>query len=227
MLDLIRSFTKDRLRVGIAAVMFYAAFQIFADILSLKVTTMFGLTFGAVFFVYPLTFTFRDLIHKTLGVKAARIVIVSALAINVVMLLIFEVYLRMPVVAYDEFQVMVQDASSLVFGSIWRIVLASIIAEFISEMLDTEIYQRFVNKFGQKHQWGRVLFSNAIAGPIDVIIFNTIAFAGLFSTQLLVNLSKTEIFIRILMAVVSIPLIYLAPQFDELKGKVKNTLSLD
>jgi len=201
-------FKTDPLRMGVSAIMFYLAFQIFADILSIKVTQVAGLTFGAVFFVYPLTFTFRDLIQKFLGKKVARTVIVTALAINLLMVLIFQIYVMMKPAPGNEF---VQDAVSLIFGSTWRIILASIVAEFISEMVDTNVYSKWVNKFGQKHQWGRVLFSNIVAGPLDVIIFNLIAFSGLWPWDLIVAVTKTEFVIRIAMAVVSIPLIYIAP----------------
>ena len=198
----------DPLKLGIVAIMFYLSFQIFADILSLKATSFFGLTLGAVFFVYPLTFTFRDIMHKVLGKEVAKLVIYTALSINVVMLGIFWIYVNMPVAEGSEWA---QPASELIFGNIWRIVVASVVAEFISEMMDTELYQRWVNKWGEKHQWGRVLYSNTIAGPLDVILFNLIAFTGLWETSLILAVVKTEILLRICMAVVSIPLIYLVP----------------
>lgn len=208
----IRQWFTNPVRMGIAAIMLYTAFQVFADIMSLKATSFFGVTFGAVFFVYPLTFTFRDMIHKTFGKGIARVVIITAVSINLLMVLIFEVYLRMPVVATDEFQVMVHEASELIYGSIWRIVLASMVAEFVSQMIDTELYSVWVRRFGERHQWGRVLFSNAIAAPIDVVIFNLIAFVGLWGNDLILTVTKTEIVIRLVMSVISIPLIYLQPK---------------
>ena len=181
---------------------------------------VFGLTISAAFFVYPMTFTFRDLIHKFMGKGVSRMVIKIALLINVIMLGIFWIYVKLPPVAGTEF---VQDAVSLIFGSLWRIVLASVLAEFISEMIDTEVYQAWVNKFGEKYQWGRVLSSNIIAGPIDITAFKLIAFLGVLPMGVVFANIASEMLLRLALAVISIPLIYIAPspKTDKLKMFVR------
>jgi len=193
-----QEFVSNPWKVGIVAVMFYLAFQVFADILAIKQTTLFGLVISPAFFVFPMTFTLRDVMHKYIGKQGARLVIVTALVLNAIMLLIFQLYVKLPAVAGTED---VQSAVSLIFGSMWRIVAASILAEFASEMMDTEVYQAWVNKFGEKHQWGRVLFSNLVAGPIDIVVFKLVAFANIGGEMLL----------RVILAVATVPLIYLAP----------------
>jgi len=208
-------------KMGIISIMFYLAFQIFSDILALKQIEVGWLTLSPVFFIYPLTFTFRDMMHKVMGKQVSRIVIVTALVLNFVMLGLFRIYVS---TAPAEGSAAVQGAVETVFGSVWRIVLASITAEFISEMVDTEVYQRWVNKFGEKHQWGRVLFSNMIAGPIDIIAFKVVAFAGIWPTAMLFSNLRTEFLFRFVLAAVSIPFIYLVPtpkqqQFKEFLGR--------
>ena len=59
----------------------------------------------------------------------------------------------------------------MVLAPVWGIVVASIIAEIASELIDTEAYSRWVARFGEDKQWGRVLFSNAIAIPVDSAVF--------------------------------------------------------
>jgi queuosine precursor transporter len=146
--------------------------------------------------------------HKYIGKQGARLVIVTALALNAIMLLIFQLYVKLPAVAGTED---VQAAVSLIFGSMWRIVLASILAEFASEMMDTEVYQAWVNKFGERHQWGRVLFSNLVAGPIDIVVFKLVAFAGWLPMSVVWANIGGEMLLRVILAVVTVPLIYLAP----------------
>ncbi|MCZ7671104.1 MAG: VUT family protein [Chloroflexi bacterium] len=60
----------------------------------------------------------------------------------------------------------------------WRIVLASILAEVISELVDTEAYHWFVTKVTKEKQWARVLVSNSASIPIDTAIFALVAFGG-------------------------------------------------
>ena len=54
--------------------------------------------------------------------------------------------------------------------------MASIAAEVISELVDTEVYHWFVTRVTTRFQWLRVLTSNSISVPIDNLIFAVGAF---------------------------------------------------
>lgn len=203
-----KEFRTNHWKMGIVSIMFYLAFQVFADLLAIKMTSFAGLTVSAAFFVYPMTFTFRDLMHKFMGKKVSVIVIKTALLINIVMLGVFWIYVNAPPVPGTED---IQASVSLIFGSMWRIVLASVLAEFVSELVDTEVYQAWVNKFQNKHQWGRVLFSNIVAGPIDITVFKLVAFLGWLPMGVVFANILSEMLLRVGLAIVSIPLIYIAP----------------
>ncbi len=68
--------------VGIAA---YVAAQMLSDIASLKIGVVAGLSVDMGTFVYPLTFTLRDLVHKSVGKKNAQTLIVLAAGVNLFM----------------------------------------------------------------------------------------------------------------------------------------------
>jgi queuosine precursor transporter len=204
----LKELTQSPWKMGIITIMAYLSFQIFADIMALKQIAIGPLVMSPVFFVFPATFTFRDMIHKALGKSVAHVVIVTALIINFVMLGLFRLYISIPPAPGSE---SAQAAIELVFGSVWRIVLASIVAEFVSQMIDTEVYAGWVKIFGQEKQWGRVFFSNLIAGPVDIIVFKVVAFAGLWPTSMLFANLWTEFFFRFGLALIGMPLIYLVP----------------
>ncbi len=63
----------------------YVAAQILADIGSLKIALFAGFSIDGGTFVYPLTFTLRDLVHKQLGRRAARTLIIATAVINLLM----------------------------------------------------------------------------------------------------------------------------------------------
>ena len=67
-----------RIVIVIAA---YIAAQMLSDITSLKIALVAGLSIDAGTFIYPITFTLRDLVHKLLGKRAARTLIVAAAVI--------------------------------------------------------------------------------------------------------------------------------------------------
>ena len=69
-------------RVAVVVVAAYIAAQMMADIASLKIGVVAGLAVDMGTFVYPVTFTLRDLVHKTLGKRNAQVLIIAAAVIN-------------------------------------------------------------------------------------------------------------------------------------------------
>jgi hypothetical protein len=57
----------------------YVGAQMLADVASLKVAVILGLAVNMGLFLYAFTFTLRDLVHKSLGRKGTRLVILVGL----------------------------------------------------------------------------------------------------------------------------------------------------
>lgn len=197
----------------IAVISLYISFQIFSDILAIKVGSLFGIAFAVGTIIYPFTFTLRDMVHKLLGKKGARQVVIWAGVLNLVMVGLFQLAIVIPPASTWG----IQNEFSIVLGSAWRIVIASIVAEIISQLIDTEVYSFYVNKITKKHQYGRVLLSNFISSPIDSLIFIFGAFYGLLPMNILWQLVVVQIVVKLIMAVVSIPGIYLVKDRKEVK----------
>jgi uncharacterized integral membrane protein (TIGR00697 family) len=189
----------------------YVGAQMLADVSSLRLVDLFGKAIDGGTFIYPITFTLRDLVHKVAGKKVARALVGAAAVINVFMAGFFWMVARLPLVADSGPQ---SELFADVLGPVWRIVFASILAEVISELIDTEVYSAWVGRFGHRHQWGRVLASNAVALPIDSVLFALIAFSGIGPLEAVVPASVVWeiIYLNILfkgvVAVASMPLIY-------------------
>lgn len=183
----------------------YVAAQMLADISSLRLVDLFGKAIDGGTFIYPITFTLRDLVHKAAGKKVARALIAAAAAVNLFMAALFWFVSQLPLVAESTQQ---SELFASVLGPVWRIVFASIIAEVIAELIDTEVYSAWVRRFGQTNQWGRVLASNAVALPIDSVIFAVIAFAGLVPAAIVWEIIYLNILFKGVVTVLSIPLIY-------------------
>lgn len=158
----------------------YIAAQMLSDIGSLKIATVAGWAVDAGTFVYPVTFTIRDMIHKRLGKKAARTTILLAAAVNIVMAGYFWLVSVLPPDAswtvWEGASVTMNDAFARLLSPAWTIVVASIIAEVASELIDTEVYHLWTTKVTTRFQWMRVLASNAASVPIDSLVFSWLAF---------------------------------------------------
>lgn len=100
---------------------------------------------GTLFF--GMIFTQRDRIHA-FGRKYAYLAIALAVIANVLAAL----HLQTP----------------------WRYIGVGFLALSLSELTDTQVYQRFI----KHHWWTRVATSNAVSIPIDSTVFTVLAFLG-------------------------------------------------
>ncbi len=189
----------------------YIAFQMMADIASLRIVMVAGYSIDAGTFVYPFTFTLRDLVHKTAGVKAARALILTAAVLNLVMAGLFWVTARLPA----DVVVGPQLEFGVVLSPVWRIVFASIVAEVVAELIDTEGYRWWVRKVTRKYQWARVLVSNSISIPVDSVIFVWIAFGGAMPAAVVWSIFASNVIIKGATTLVSLPGIYLVKEKSE------------
>lgn len=206
-------------RVAIAAVGAYVGAQVIADITSLKIGNVTGRAVDLGTFVYPITFTLRDLVHKALGKRAARTLVLTAAAVNLFM----AVYLQWAARAPADPSYTLGPEFSAVLAPLWRITVASIVAEVISELADTEVYHWFVTKVTTGHQWARVAVSNAVSVPIDNVLFCVLAFGAIpgFRDHALTlpwgavwDIFLVNVTVKALVSAASLPLIYLSPDRD-------------
>ena len=145
----------------------YVGAQVIANVTSVKIGSTFGRAVDMGTFVYPITFTLRDVVHKTLGKRLARTVVLTAAGVN----LFLAVYLQWVVRVRPDASYPFDDEFRAVLGPVWRIVVASIVAQVISELVDTEVYHWFVTRVTTRYQWARVAVSNAVSVPLDNAIF--------------------------------------------------------
>lgn len=196
----------------------YVGAQVIAQVTSLKIGTLGDRAVDMGTFIYPITFTLRDLIHKAAGRRVARVAIWTSAGVN----LFLAAYLSWVAAQPSDPSYPLGDEFSAVLGPIWRLVLASLVAMVVSELIDTEVYHWWVTKVTVRYQWLRVLVSNGISIPVDNLIFAVGAFAPLFflsqSQQdaslpwdAVWDIFWVNLVIKGLVSICSIPFIYLTP----------------
>jgi uncharacterized integral membrane protein (TIGR00697 family) len=190
--------------ISIAA---YIAAQMLADIASLKIGVVAGLAVDMGTFIYPFTFTLRDMVHKLIGKKHARLLIVTAGAINLVMAAYLLWVARVP----GDPGWGLDAEFRAILAPVWRIVLASIFAEVISELMDTEISHLFLTRVTRRFQWLRVLVSNSLSVPVDSVLFAVGAFGWALPWSAVWQIFVFNVIIKYAVTLVSLPMIYLAP----------------
>jgi len=193
--------------IVVVVVAAYIAAQMLADIASLKIGLVFGYAVDMGTFIYPITFTLRDLVHKLLGKRNAQVIIITAAVINLLM----AGYLMWAATVESDPTWGLGVEFSRILAPVWSIVLASIVAELVSELLDTEVYHWFVTRVTQRQQWLRVLLSNSVSIPVDNLIFAVGAFVWTLPWAVIWQIFLFNLIVKYLVTLVSLPLIYLAP----------------
>jgi queuosine precursor transporter len=223
--DKTRKFKLDKTSATIILCGLYIFFSLTGNIAATKITYFGNLVMDAGF-IYAITFTWRDLIHKQLGRTAAVTTIWLAAAINLLAALYFQFVVLLPAQtdwadkggqAAWEFLFGIIDASGSGWQSIFslqmRIVLGSIITAIIAELIDTRVYHIWVRGPTREWpQWTRVFASNAVSIPVDSILFPLIAFAGIVGFNVMLQMFWTNITVKAITTVLVFWTIYLVPE---------------
>ena len=218
-------FKLDKTSATIVLCGFYIFFSLTGNIAATKITYFGNLVMDAGF-IYAITFTWRDLIHKQLGRTAAITTIWLAAAINLLAALYFQFVVLLPAQtdwadkggqAAWEFLFGIIDASGSGWQSIFslqmRIVLGSIITAIIAELIDTRVYHLWVRGPTREWpQWTRVFASNAVSIPVDSIMFPLIAFTGIVGIDALGQMIWTNIIVKAIISLLVFWTIYLVPE---------------
>jgi queuosine precursor transporter len=182
----------------------YIAAQLLSNVASLRIVMIAGFSMDAGTLIYPFTFTLRDLVHKTGGIKVARAVVITAAAANLFMAGLYWLVARLP----PDMGVGAQLEFGRVLSPTWRLVFASIVAQIAAELVDGQVYQAWVNKVGHKLQWMRVLTSNSVSVPLDSALFCGLAFIGRMPFLVVVSIFWANVILKGITTLVSLPWIY-------------------
>lgn len=205
---------NSRINIPLLSSSFYVAAQIFANVLSTKIAILpfINLAVDGGTIIYPLTFTLRDLVHKSWGKNNARQVIAIAAGLNALMFALFWLVGKLPPDPSWQFQ----EAYEQILLPVGRIVAASIIAQVVSELADTEIFSVIYKKIGDLPA---VLLSNLGGLLLDSFIFGAIAFLGALPVGTVMEIILANIIIKLIISFLSAPIIKLSPRlvkFEEI-----------
>lgn len=164
-----------------------------------KLSTLGGLTFGAGILFFPIGYVIGDVLTEVYGYARARRVIWTGFGALVFMAVMSWVVLAMPPAqdwwcsGTESLTLKSGEASGSgavcqatyesVFGSAWRIVLASIAAFWAGEFVNSYVLARMKIATGGRFLWMRTIGSTIVGQGIDSLIFYPIAFLGIWATE--------------------------------------------
>jgi len=177
-----------------------------SNIITVKIVDIAGITLPAAVFVFPLTFLITDTINEVWGKKVARDVVWLGFAMNLLMLLFLQLGRVLPPAPFWEHQ----EAYEAILGAVPRMVFASLAAYLVSQLHDVWSFNFWKKITDNKRLWLRNNLSTMSSQLIDTLIFITIAFIGTVPTETLIILMVNQYVIKVLLAIVDTPFIYLS-----------------
>jgi uncharacterized integral membrane protein (TIGR00697 family) len=170
---------------------------------------------------WPIVFVTTDLINEYFGEKGVRkLSLITASLISYTFILL---YLAMQIPAVKGSNLVSDNQFNGVFGQSLWIIVGSIIAFLVSQLIDVTIFHFFKRKTGNKMIWLRSTGSTVISQLFDSFIVLGIAFwlTGKMSTEVFIVSAFTGYFMKMIIAILMTPLIYLGHSIIEkyLHGK--------
>jgi uncharacterized integral membrane protein (TIGR00697 family) len=102
-----------------------------------------------------------------------------------------------------------QSAFDGVFGQGMRIIVGSLVAFLVSQLVDVTVFHKIKKRTGEKHIWLRATGSTVVSQLVDSYIVLFIAFSGIFTWQQILAIGIMNYTYKFVMALVLTPVIYL------------------
>lgn len=174
-----------------------------------KVCTVWGLTFGAGVLFFPISYIFNDVLTEVYGYARARKVVWAGFgAIVFASFMSWVVVTLPPAIGWND-----QRAYETVFGQTPRIVFASLTAFFIGEFANSYVLAKMKIKTSGKHLWIRTIGSTIVGEGVDSAVFYPVAFMGVWSNSLVVQVMLSNYTIKVLWEAVITPVTYKVVNF--------------
>jgi hypothetical protein len=167
---------------------------------------VFGLpyTFTAGVLFFPISYIFGDVLTEVYGYARARKVVWAGFAAQLFAAFMSFVVVRFP--PAPGFQG--EAAIEAVFGSTWRIVLASLMAYFCGEFCNSYILAKMKIRTEGRFLWMRTIGSTIVGEGVDSLIFYPVAFLGTWPRELVLQVMVGNYLAKVAWEVVNTPVTY-------------------
>lgn len=180
--------------------------------------------YGAGILFFPLGYVIGDVLTEIYGFARARRVIWTGFAAMVFLAFMSFVVVALPpfggwTCAASESLVasgdkalspgaVCQETYVSVFGSTWRIVLASLIAFWAGEFVNSYVMARMKVLTKGRALWSRTIGSTIVGQGVDSAIFYPIAFWGIWTTEAVLTVMVTNWLLKVLWEALLTPVTY-------------------
>lgn len=165
----------------------YVTSLITANTVAVKVLHVGPWTTDAGILTFPIAYIVGDVLTEVYGYAAARRVIWLGFVCNAIAVAIYQLAMVLPAEAsWDG-----GPAYERIFAATPRLLLASVSAYLVGSFVNAFVLARLKVLTEGRWLWTRTIGSTLVGEGLDTVIFVTIAFAGIFSGQMLWEMMYT------------------------------------
>jgi hypothetical protein len=187
---------------------------ILANIQVTKLIFLFGIEANLGNILYGTIFLGTDVLNEIYGKKEAKKAVFIGFFVMIVTVLLMTLALWFKPHPED----FANDSLTTIFGYLPRILLASLIAFIVSQLIDVNLFMKIKEKLpDNKYLWIRNNLSTMLSQLVDSIIFVPIAFLGQVTTEVLFGLIISTYLIKLMVAILDTPFIYLIKKVKPLE----------
>ena len=169
-----------------------------------KVMTLGGFTFGAGVLFFPLSYVFGDILTEVYGYARSRKVVWAGFAaMAFASFMSWFIVSTPPATGWPN-----QAAFDTVFGSTWRIVIASFVGFFCGEFTNSFILAKMKLWTKGRLLWARTIGSTIGGELVDSLLFYPIAFLGIWETQMVITVMCTNYLLKVGWEALMTPITY-------------------
>lgn len=174
-----------------------------------KIAEVAGFTFGAGVLFFPFSYIFGDCLTEVYGYKRARRVVWAGFAALIFASVMTQIVLAFPPASGWPHQ----EAYETALGATWRIALASLIAFWAGEFVNSYVLAKIKLWMEGRHLYVRTISSTIAGQAIDSLLFYSIAFYGVWSTEQLLLVMVSNYAIKVIWEALMTPLTYVIVGF--------------
>jgi hypothetical protein len=169
-----------------------------------KAAALGGFSFGAGILFFPISYLFGDILTEVYGyAHARRVVWMGFGALAFASLMSWVVLALPPAPGWKG-----QEALVAVFAQTPRIVLASLAAFWVGEFANSYALARMKVATGGRWLFSRTIGSTVLGAAVDSAIFYPVAFLGVWSTSLVLQVTLSNYLLKVVWEVIATPFTY-------------------
>jgi queuosine precursor transporter len=186
-----------------------ATVAVCTNMLVLKVarieTPLGAITFGGAVVFFPITYILGDVLTEVYGFRRARRVIWLSFGAQLYAAAMSWAVLAMPT---DPAKQLIQDHYKAVFSATPRVFAASLLAFLVGDFVNSIIMARRKVIDRGRAYWKRAILSTVFGQLADSLIFYPLAFAGIWSGDLIARIGITHYLLKVAIEVLGVPFSY-------------------